>query len=962
MLDESQVITERETAAIVLLDPLRRQIESFALIEPGLIGSQIKPEVVDHLARGSKLKRLSFNTLLFYLSHPDEVDAATRLEPGASPKVAQQSLALWQERNIERWRSQTVQLPEVVRNDDDHFTFLLKLSPYRPGQGPLFNEVGVTFAFAGLEAAFIHYGTLREAITGLTPSANQALGNAAKEAVRRAKTTEQKNQVAQTFLRAITAQEKWSVLGEGFKLEPLTANLLALMPAVASPETSSQILAGLFRRGERDAPVIAYSVNQPLGIGWSTINQQVKTYVQTCLAIDRQATETALLNHLHRFDWSSFFLTDLIVSLPEMSRGIIPVAGGKLNYFGRDYLDLPADAATAFQISPDLLALRNKEGKAVGVVRADLAVSPPEVKEIKTGFIPLENFQFSRERRSIETNQAFLEAYPDLVRKLAETLKTEINPAVYPLVSVFELWRYLEGHPQEQEREAIFGFLKEYGNHALFSFLISAYGQENIPLLLKFAREAQVPREREVEGIPTIRLWESFPEELLKEYSILSFFSYDIACRITAEPEKRLQIQDQILRRAKAMTMAAAKLHTQKGALSKEDHLQIQMCFNFYHIYLRAWSAPEDGALQELGIPRKLLEHFLKYHDLADPDVASLFHAAQELWFRSWAKRQEHYAPYINQMAEINGLFYEAYQELEKDSEKTTADPPIEKARVAGTFDRAFATGIFSEEKSPQGIRVLSLCCGTGFRVDEATIQHLIEKGYPIAWPYQGIEYLAKGTAPDHMEIIQGDLLEILGTAEHEEAYDQIIDIWPGIPGADAFVLTKLEKSIELVARSLKKDGLFVIDIPFPYGAHSCAEAIQEYHRKHLAETVATGVPPYEPPGMLFKSFPREGKPPIGKGFYAFDPEDLVALMKKYGLSTINLWTDGETRKRVYDAVQKDDSNLQRWRDPFSHPIWQTQSQWNRMTIIGYKGELPEEIRRKLPKAVDLSETNREQL
>lgn len=881
-----------------------------------------------------------FQDLKCILENTDLVELLLSNLNEKDPQRLVEEAQVWKEGMVARLQGNSSFLPERVVSEKDYFDYMFATSLFRPGKEEII--LGRVFP-EEIAARGLGYLSERAELTHPNPAAFRVIINAAGFIL--ANDFGQKDKANEAALNALSCQEKWMVLGGDHELEPVTEAILTLLADFGSKEAVKGIVDSLFRRGLLDSRMIAYtSLISERPILQEFLVRQIRTYFKICFQIDPDASRAALLSCLgetiFRPNFASEVISEAWFAMPEIQVKEIPVSPDRksFRYYGNEHnCNLP-EGATLEEIHIGFLVVRDKNGEVIGA----LSLVNPEISQ-EAEFLSLDKIQPSILGREADPAliKAFLEDYSLFSLKLTEWLGMRMNPNYLFLPSVFELWDYLKDNPGGEKEIA--AFLKEYGLQGLVTFLVSAYGRENLPLLVKFGLEAQEPKEREEEGIQTIRLRESFTERVVKEYMLLVRFASRIASVISSDPQRASQIEDMILRRAKSMLIAAAKLHQKRG-LTKEDEIYIKMSFYFYSSYLDFLMDPKAESAKELNMPVSL-PNFFRYHDLTDPDIAAIYRSAEERWFHFWAKRQKQYAPYAGKVSEINTLFYQEYEEVEVESGRQTADPERETRRFIAADDWLLRMGLF-----PKDAEIRSDGCGSALRVDAKLNEHLKENSFPVKWPVIGIDLLAHDNPPPDMEIIQGDVVEVLKQPEHWGRYGMVRDIWPG-PIPDSILLDQVEAYIEAVTTSLKKGGVFICDLPLPVGKGSYASLLQAYTLEHRREVMRTGGKAYEPPGiMLERGFERPGKPPVEKKFLILHPEMILGMAAKRGLYPLNLPLDYSGREKIYALIAQDDSILKDRNDAMTYPFWQTGSGWNRMTLIFINAELPEEVRAKLPK------------
>jgi hypothetical protein len=310
-----------------------------------------------------------------------------------------------------------------------------------------------------------------------------------------------------------------------------------------------------------------------------------------------------------------------------------------LNTLGKgSFKDLPTDETILRELTFGVMAAYNNSGEVVGLYQLDPTRYQDEqqaTEAVRTS--PKTLFHYSHEQqKEIDPDQLsqFLADYPKLASLVTSGIPSRLSSAIFPLPAYYQLWEYSQSQSPEA-RLRLESFMKEYGGLAVYSFLTGEYGSKNIDTVIRFAMEAQEPKVSEEDGITTIRLYESFSEQILRKYASLAFDSWLSALRITPIPEHAIKVRDLTLQRAKAMLTATAKLHEQRQAsgeiLSGEDMNHILLAFDFQQLLLEAVADPEGKLARSMDISYEVVRDFFRFHDPSDPDSKAFFNNAGTL-------------------------------------------------------------------------------------------------------------------------------------------------------------------------------------------------------------------------------------------------------------------------------------------------------------------------------------------
>jgi hypothetical protein len=421
---------------------------------------------------------------------------------------------------------------------------------------------------------------------------------------------------------------------------------------------------------------------------------------------------------------------------------------------------------------------------------------------------------------------------------------------------------------------------------------------------MQFALKSQPPQVYDDDGVTHIRMYESFTESVLKEYADLAFLSWDYAASITPIPEHALQIHELVLQRAKALLLAAARHHEKNGSLTKEDEAYLQAAFDFQKLFLLSLADRTGEFARSINIPYDMVRDFFRFHDPTDADSRAVFNSAMELWFEKYIREQEH-APYKGKVEELTIRFYQEYEELEKDSAQTTADPILEKTRYKASDEYDLARGYMPLEADPEDPYTIGFIGIGNSRMENEIINAL--KAKTKGYRFIGIDINRPATLLEDVEFHRMNMKNL--GREMPGKFNRLYAIWS--PYMDVLELEELLDTAESLALACltqnpvkpsesktKYPPTVLLDIHFPFGKHSYEETTKKFHQDN----------PTEPEGMMHKDFEREGKEPVGKRFFASDPVFIDWIFGLYGFDIENLPRDPKEIANLCQQASLDDS------------------------------------------------------
>jgi len=864
------------------------------------------------------------------IGQPDMVDIATRLNPDQDIEAVIPAVWQYAVRMQEYLKSANPLLPKDVVNQTDLSAYLACCLPVRPGREDaaveLFHAMvagnqqcpGMGNFLYENERGVLSANTL-EAVKAVTSAAETALELSQNDPVLR-------DQTVEAVIQAVHAQDKWWVFGVD-EPDPLTVNLLGLLEKYQVPEASEIILDTLFRKAEQDKLVVAaVLLPQDWDLKWhgfKFLTPAMDQFFNLAIRGDKTKTQKFIFDHSDATGISRSVL-ELLAARTDLHQETITLGSEREgNYFGRKFRfeGLPeGESITLTECTNWILAARDATGKVRGLYNLDPGnfTKGDEVLTVQADPVEKVLFWSTNTARPITDDrlQQFFTDLPKIERMVNAHIAYAGVYNAYPMPIYYQLWEYLQSQDAGAQ-EMVGRFLEEFGINSLFPFLCGEYNQRNIPLVMKFALENQTPRSFDDDGIETIRMYESFPEWVLGRYSAMAMDAWEYAQRISPVPEKALALNDLILQRSKALLVAAAKMHEVRGGLTEEEKAYVTCSFAFNEIMLHIMADKTGKLSQKYQMSYDLVRDFFILHDPSDPDSRELFASAMDLWFKIYTEKQKG-AEYAGKVEELTGAFYQAYEELEKDSGQTTADPVLERTRYFKSLENDIACGVLPEPKKVG--RSVKICfVGVGNARMEAPIVALL-KGKDQGYRFFGIDIEKPQDIPPDIEFHRLNMKDL--SREMPGKFDRIMLIWS--PYMDVIELGEMLEVAASLTSAGTDDVEIEIDVAFPFGEHSYEKIIREYNRSS----------PDEPVGMFFRDFSREGKPPVGKRFFAGDPTFIDYCFGRHGFGIANFPAQPSEIIEICQRTSRDDS----WildgpqNDPDRQAVYRTNSGCNRVT------------------------------